>query len=155
MSTATHDPEWHSFLTAKSARGIVHIINHTVHILWEDVMIFTNKRGLLLDFWGSSSRGELPHIGTGSVGQHGLVPLKIRRSNQEYIVFWSYFPGVGVVSAIDRIRAPVQIITRGKAVLRTREDTFLHTVSAEGDRHGRGCPFRDFVYSISIFVRQA
>lgn len=35
---------------SKLVCGIVHIINHTVHILWEEVMIFTDKRGMVLDF---------------------------------------------------------------------------------------------------------
>lgn len=52
VSIATHDLEWHSFFTAKSVYGIVHIINHTVHIWWEDVMIFANKRDTLLGFLG-------------------------------------------------------------------------------------------------------
>lgn len=52
VRTTSHDLEWciRFFLYFKTCIGIVHIINHTVHILWEEVMIFTDKRGMVLDF---------------------------------------------------------------------------------------------------------
>lgn len=50
--------------------------------------------------------------------------------------FWFCFlGGGGMLSAIDRIRAPVQIITRDEAVLRTREEIpFAYSLGLRGKR---------------------
>jgi hypothetical protein len=55
------------FFTSNFVCDIVHIIDHTVHILWQDVMIFTREASYgfasVLSAWE-----EQPHMGLGWIG---------------------------------------------------------------------------------------
>lgn len=55
--------------------GIVHIIDHIVHILWQDVMIFTNGgRFNLIARFAQQRHGRYEHtwrqVGMGNMGWH-------------------------------------------------------------------------------------
>lgn len=113
-------------------------------------MIFIDKRGMALDSGSLVQRRITTHwvrldwaIWAGTSENPGG---QIRSTLIFCLGGFLVWGGGGCFCAIDRIRAPVQIITRDKAVLRTREDTFCIQSRLRGKRMVGDGPFRDFCF---------
>lgn len=134
-----------SFSTSNFGCGIVHIIDHTVHILWQDVMIFTNG-GILLDIPVSSRRVRNNYtwgqVGMGNMGWH------LRESGGQiwsilFLYLYGWEDGGGFCNR-QNLGICTNLSSHGIRGFFGLEKTPFASPSVKGELHGRGYPFRAF-----------